>query len=203
MHRWPIESALRLNPNFPLALGVYGLVLCWCDRWKEGNEAARRALLMSPRDPFSAVYNGIAAYAEFVERNYDKSMRLARDEIRQRFDFVGAHRMLTAAAGMAGKIDLAKAALEDLRRTHPGVSLAWIGKPICHSGCLGSVSSSWKVSAARAWNSRRSLVPSIATATRNRLDGKRLCSIFSLWFRCIQMPWIIIETISLLPEGSG
>jgi len=120
------EMALRLNPSFPLALGMYGLVLCWCDRWKEGNEAARRALLMSPRDPFSAIYNGVASYAEFVERNYDESMRLARDGIRQRFDFIGAHRMLTAAAGMAGKIDLAKAALRDLRRVHPGVTLAWM-----------------------------------------------------------------------------
>ena len=120
------ESALRLNPNFPLALGTYGLVLCWCDRWKEGNEAARRALLMSPRDPFSAIYSGVAAYAEFLDRNYDESIRLARDGIRQRVDFVASHRMLAAAAGMGGRIDLAKTALQDLRRIHPGVSLAWM-----------------------------------------------------------------------------
>ena len=124
------EAALRLNPNFPLALGTYGLVLCWCDRWKEGNEAARRALLMSPRDPFSAIYNGVAAYAEFLDRNYDESIRLARDGIRQRADFVASHRMLTAAAGMAGRIDLAKAALQDLRRIHPGVSLAWMASQV-------------------------------------------------------------------------
>jgi tetratricopeptide (TPR) repeat protein len=120
------ETALRINPNFPLALGVYGLVLCYCDRWKEGNEAARRALRLSPRDPLAAIYNGVASYAEFIERNYDESIRLARDGIRQRFDFVGAHRMLTAAAGMAGESDIARAALQDLRRIHPGVSLAWI-----------------------------------------------------------------------------
>ena len=36
--------------------------------------------------------------------------------IRQRGDFVGAHRVLTAAAAMAGEIDLAKAALQELRR---------------------------------------------------------------------------------------
>ena len=30
-------------------------------------------------------------------------MRLAREAIRQRGDFVGAHRVLTAAAGMAGQ----------------------------------------------------------------------------------------------------
>ncbi len=39
-------------------------------------------------------------------------MRLAREGIRQRVDFVGAHRVLTAAAGMAGKADVAKAALQ-------------------------------------------------------------------------------------------
>ena len=124
------ETALRINPNFPLALGVYGLVLCYCDRWKEGNEAARRALRLSPRDPLAAIYNGVASYAEFIERNYDESIRLARDGIRQRFDFVGAHRMLTAAAGMAGESDLARAALRDLRRIHPGVSLAWMASQL-------------------------------------------------------------------------
>ena len=34
-------------------------------------------------------------------------MRLARESIRQRSDFVGGHRVLTAAAGMAGDSELA------------------------------------------------------------------------------------------------
>ena len=34
--------------------------------------------------------------------NYDEAMRLARQGIRQLADFVGAHRVLAAAAGMAG-----------------------------------------------------------------------------------------------------
>ncbi len=88
--------------------------------------AARRALRLSPRDPFSALYNGIASYAQFVGRNYDEAMRFARDGIRQRGDFVGAHRVLTAAAGMAGQKDVAKAALQDLRSVQPNISLAWI-----------------------------------------------------------------------------
>ena len=36
-----------------------------CGRWEEADVAARRALRLSPRDPFSAVYYGIAAYAQF------------------------------------------------------------------------------------------------------------------------------------------
>jgi hypothetical protein len=88
--------------------------------------AAGRALRLSPRDPFSAVYCGIAAYAQFVGRNYDEAMRLSREGIRQRGDFVGAHRVLTAAAGMAGQDEVAKLALQELRRAQPNISLAWI-----------------------------------------------------------------------------
>ena len=120
------ELALRLNPNFSLAQGYYGLALSYCGLWEDGNVAARRALRLSPRDPFSAVYYGIAAYASFVGRNYDEAIRLSRDGLRQRSDFVGAHRVLTSAAGMAGKTDIATAASQELRRAQPNISLAWI-----------------------------------------------------------------------------
>jgi ribose 1,5-bisphosphokinase PhnN len=53
-------------------------------------------------------------------------MRLARESIRQRGDFVGGHRVLTAAAGMAGQADAAAAALQELRRAQPNISLAWL-----------------------------------------------------------------------------
>ena len=120
------DLALRLNPNFSLAQGYDGLALAYCGRWEEANVAARRALRLSPRDPFSAIYYGIAAYAQFVGRNYAEAMRLAREGIRQRSDFVGAHRVLTAAAGMAGRTDIASVALQELRRAQPNISLAWI-----------------------------------------------------------------------------
>ncbi len=120
------ELALRLNPNFSLAQGYYGLVLSYCGRWEDADKAARRARRLSPRDPFSAIYSGIAAYAQFVGRNYQEAMRLAREAIRQRGDFVGAHRVLTAAAGMAGQAEIATSALRELRRAQPNISLAWI-----------------------------------------------------------------------------
>src|SRR5467141_373384 len=120
------ELALSLNSNFSLAQGYYGLALAYCGRWEEADVAARRALRLSPRDPFSAIYYGIAAYAQFVGRNYNEAMRLAREGIRQRGDFIGAHRVLTAAAGMAGQDDVAKVALQELRRAQPNISLTWI-----------------------------------------------------------------------------
>jgi hypothetical protein len=43
-------------------------------------------------------------------------MRLARRGSGQQADFGGAHRVLTAAAGMAGQSEVAAAALQELRR---------------------------------------------------------------------------------------
>lgn len=120
------ELALQLNPNFSLARAYYGLTLSYCGRWEEGREAVRRALRLSPRDPFSAVYTGIAAYTQFVGRDYEGAMALAREAIRQRSDFVGAHRVLTAAASMVEQAEVAAAALVELRRVQPNISLEWI-----------------------------------------------------------------------------
>jgi TolB-like protein len=120
-----LELALRLNPNFSMAQGVYGLALCYCGRWREAIEVTQRALQLSPRDPFCAVLYGVAAYAQFVGRNYHEAIALSREAIRQRADFSGAYRVLTAAAGMAGHTEVATSALQQLRRAQPGISLAW------------------------------------------------------------------------------
>jgi TolB-like protein/cytochrome c-type biogenesis protein CcmH/NrfG len=120
------ELALRLNPNFSPARGLYGVALAYRGRWEDGDRAAREALRFSPRDPFAAVYCGVAAYCQFVGRNYDEAIRLSREAIRQRGDFVGAHRVLTAAAGMAGQCDVAKSGLLELRRAQPNISLTWL-----------------------------------------------------------------------------
>ncbi|OKO86786.1 membrane protein [Bradyrhizobium sp. NAS80.1] len=120
------ELALKLNPNFAMAHASYGVTLCYAGRWQDGDAAARRALQLSPRDPLAGIYCGVAAYAQFIGRNYEAAVQMARESMRQRGDFVGAHRVLTAAAGMLGDPVLAASALQGLRRTQPGISLAWI-----------------------------------------------------------------------------
>jgi TolB-like protein/cytochrome c-type biogenesis protein CcmH/NrfG len=120
------ELALQLNPNFCTAQSYYSLTLSYCGRWEEAILAAERSVRLSPRDPFAAIHYGIASYANFVGRNYEAAMQLAREAIRQRSDFVGGHRVLTAAAAMAGQTELAASALQDLLRAQPNLSLAWL-----------------------------------------------------------------------------
>ena len=113
--------------------------------------AARRALRLSPRDPFSAIYYGIAAYAQFVGRNYDEAMRLAREGIRQRSDFVGAHRVLDrrrrhgrTGRGRHGRARRSCAARSPISRS-PG------SRAKCRSSRTPTGSTIWKASAAPAW----------------------------------------------------
>jgi tetratricopeptide (TPR) repeat protein len=112
----------------------YCIALAYAGRWQDGKEAVSRALRLSPRDPMSALYYGAAAYAQFVGRDYEKVIKLAREAIHLRGDFVGGHRVLTASAGMAGLGELAAAALQELRRAQPNICLAWIADqmPIKH-----------------------------------------------------------------------
>jgi TolB-like protein/cytochrome c-type biogenesis protein CcmH/NrfG len=124
------ELALRLNPSFSPARGLYGVALSYRGRWEEGDRAAREALKLSPRDPFAAIYCGVAAYCQYIGGNYAEAIRLSREALRQRTDFVGAHRVLTAALGMEGGPDAAKAALEGLRRTQPNITLAWLASEL-------------------------------------------------------------------------
>jgi len=124
------ENALRLNPNFCLARGYHGLALAFCGRWKEGEEAALRALRLSPRDPFSALYYGVASYTQFVGRNYDEAAHLARTAIRLHPDFIGGYRGLTSAAGMSGQVEVAAGALQELRRVQPNISLQWVADQV-------------------------------------------------------------------------
>jgi tetratricopeptide (TPR) repeat protein len=120
------ELALRLNPNFSLAQGYYALALSYSGCWQDSYDAAQRAIRLSPRDPSLAIYHGIAAYAQFVGRNYAEAIERSREAIRHRGDLTGAYRVLTVAAGMAGETEVAAAALQELRRAQPNISLAWI-----------------------------------------------------------------------------
>ena len=120
--------ALRLNPNFSLAQGYYGLALSYIGALGRGRRGCTPCIAAQSTRPVFGGLLRIAAYAQFSGRNYDEAIRLSREGIRQRGDFVGAHRVLTAAAGMTGRTDIASVALRELRRARPNISLAWIAR---------------------------------------------------------------------------
>ena len=123
---------------------------------REGAAAAARAIRLSPRDPFSAIYYGVAGYAAYAGRDYGKSIRLGRESIRQRNDFVAAHRVITAAAGMTGDASLAKSTLKEFGGSIPMFRWPWseAGFP---SGSGRARAFSGRLCAAPAWSRRPSV----------------------------------------------
>ena len=121
-----LELALRLNPNFSQVQNYYAAALGFCGRWEEAVAAAERAIRLSPRDQFLALFYGSACLAQYIGRNYEEALRQARIATRLRGDYAAAHRVLTAAAGMLGDPEASATALGDLRRAQPNASLAWV-----------------------------------------------------------------------------
>ena len=132
------ELALRLNPNFSQAQNYYCRGTRLLRPVAGSRRGGRRAIRLSPRDPLLATYYGSACFAQYVGRNYEEAIRLARISIRLRSDYAGAHRVLTAAVGMSGDPEAAAAALQELRRAQPNISLAWVEGhvPIQHAADL-------------------------------------------------------------------
>jgi len=121
-----LERALSLNPCFSLAQAYCALALCCTGKSEDAFEATQWAIRSNPRDPALAIHYGFAAYARFAEGDYTEAVALSREAIRHRSDLTCAYRVLTTSAGMTGDTALAAMALEELRRTQPNVSLAWI-----------------------------------------------------------------------------
>ena len=61
----------------------------------------------SPRDPFAIYGDGVAAYAQFVGRNYQEAIALAQEATRQRGDLTCALSVLTGRGRMTGQIQTA------------------------------------------------------------------------------------------------
>jgi tetratricopeptide (TPR) repeat protein len=148
------ELALQLNPNFSLAQGYYGLALSYCGRWHDAYDATQRAIRLSPRDPSSAIYYGVAAYAQFVGKNYAEAIALTREAIRQRGDLSGAYRVLTVAAGMKDRLRWPNPRFRSYGARSP-IS-HWPGsRPSCRGSLTPIANTTWRGSGARAWNEPR------------------------------------------------
>jgi len=172
------ELALQLNPNFSLAQGYYALALSYGGRWHDSYEAAQRAIRLSPRDPSLAIYYGIAAYAQFVGRNYSEAMALSREAIRQRGDLTGAYRVLTVAAGMAGQTEVSVARCRSCAACNPTSRLPG-SQTSCRGSSIPTASTTSKASAAPASSSRRLRFAPFGLQGRGP-GGNRTCDLSSL-----------------------
>jgi adenylate cyclase len=123
-----LNEALQRNPNFAFARMFLGCAYGYAGLAEEGHRQLEIATRLSPRDHTQAANLSIEGLCHFVAGRYIEAATAERRAVQLRPNFGTAWRTLTAAAGLAGDLELARQGLAECRRLQPDVSLAWVEK---------------------------------------------------------------------------
>lgn len=123
-----LNEALQRNPGFSYARIILAVAYGYAGLAEEGYRQLEIAKRMSPRDYTQAASLSVEGLCHFVAGRYADAVTAERRAVQIRPDFGTAWRTLTAAAGLAGDLELAHQGLAECKRLQPGVSIAWIEK---------------------------------------------------------------------------
>lgn len=119
-----LEAALEINPNFAMGFGFLGLALAFNGDTTRAIEVTHKAIRLSPRDAFMAVWYLALSAAEFVRGNYAAAAEWAKRSIHERPDLPSGHRLLAAGSALLQHEDEARAAIKEVMRLIPDQTLA-------------------------------------------------------------------------------
>ena len=123
-----LNEALQRNPNFALARSMLATAYGYAGLAEEGHRQLEIATRLSPRDHMQATNLSVEGLCHLVAGRYSEAATAERRAVQLRPNYGMAWRTLTAAAGLAGDLELARHGLAECRRFQPNVSIAWIEK---------------------------------------------------------------------------
>jgi TolB-like protein/Flp pilus assembly protein TadD len=119
-----LERAIKLNPNLASAHGWLGSAHAFNGRYEPAVESIRHAVHLSPRDPYKAVWLSAQLIAAFYIEKYDEAIALCLEVLDETPNFPSAYRGLTACYSLLGREAEAEAALTELLRVAPQLTIA-------------------------------------------------------------------------------
>ena len=128
------ETVLSLNPNYASAVGVLGLVHAFsgANAYERAVECLDRAIRLSPNDPWLQFYFAHRGTAEFLMGRNETAIEWFQKSIQRNPDLPTAHRLLASAWALRGDLDMARRALDEVKRLEPGFSIAGYTQRIKH-----------------------------------------------------------------------
>jgi tetratricopeptide (TPR) repeat protein len=124
-----LERALALNTNLMQAWYGTGWVRIRTGQPEAAIEAFKRAMRLSPLDPFTfAMQHGIAL-AHFLAGRYDQASLWAEKTLRAYHSDPGALRVAAASNALAGRPEEARRAIGRLRQREPGLRVSNLRSP--------------------------------------------------------------------------
>jgi tetratricopeptide (TPR) repeat protein len=118
-----LARAIELNPNSSFAHGYVGVVHAFGGDPDRAIEHVREAVRLSPRDLLMVIWHVVEGWAHLSAERFERAAESARLAIGWNAAFADAHAILASALGHAGRLDEAKAALDECLRHLPGLTL--------------------------------------------------------------------------------
>ncbi|MDH3739134.1 MAG: tetratricopeptide repeat protein, partial [Alphaproteobacteria bacterium] len=117
------RQALDLNPNLAFAEGV--LAICHAFRGDYGDAVthAERADRLSPRDPLRVTWYQARAHAALGTQQYEEAAIWAKKSIEAYPKLPAGWRVLAACYGHLGRLEEAAAALQEVLRLYPDLTI--------------------------------------------------------------------------------
>ena len=117
------DTALEINPSSAPAWIWSTSALAWLGRGEEAVERSQRAIELSPFDPHRYYFNSIAGTAHAVAGQYEQAIEFCQRALRENRMFISAHRVLTISLALAGRLEEAKRAKEELMKLEPNLTV--------------------------------------------------------------------------------
>ena len=115
-----LDHALEMNANSALAFGFSALLSASIERYERAIEHARKALRLSPFDPFNYHPYCALAHAYFSTGHFDEVVTYANLAIHANPGFSVPHAFLVAGNVSLGRLDVARMAAGRLLEIAPG-----------------------------------------------------------------------------------
>jgi len=120
------DAGLAVNPNDVELLRVRALAENSLGRYEQAKDDLKRAMRLSPRDPFVGFFHIELGKAEIGLGNFDAAIEEFRKAIDLGHRPFYAYTNLAAAYARAGKMDEAKVALAEARRLNAAITVKWL-----------------------------------------------------------------------------
>jgi adenylate cyclase len=119
-----LELATRLDPSFSFAYASLGIFQAWAGRPDDGMANVKKAMRLSPHDPYMFHFFTAMAIVHFSAERYEDAADWARRALQRRPDFPATCRYLAASYAHLGRLEEARTVLEEMFRLNPEFSLA-------------------------------------------------------------------------------
>jgi adenylate cyclase len=117
-----LRRAIELNPNSSFAHGYVGAVHAFGGEPELALESVREAMRLSPRDLLTVIWRVVEGWAHLGAERFEAAAESARMAIDWNPAFVDAYAILAAARAHEGRMEEARAALQEVMRRMPGLT---------------------------------------------------------------------------------